>query len=159
MVEVCSCSPFRVAQGLHTCAIVLPFMAGSQQPAYEARMLPARAVVIIAMALAGLPAGADAAPASPAREAEPGKLVCLSQAQRRELVAARKVVPLATALRAVRGMADARVRRSSTKSDIINARLCRGPDGLVYRLTVLARDGKVVTLSVDAVSGKLVGGE
>jgi hypothetical protein len=139
---------------------VLPFMAGSQQPAYEAQMLPARAAVIIAMALAGLPAGADAAPASPvAREAEPGKLVCLSQAQRRELVAARKVVPLATALRAVRGMADARVRRSSTKSDIINARLCRGPDGLVYRLTVLARDGKVVTLSVDAVSGKLVGGE
>jgi uncharacterized membrane protein YkoI len=135
-------------------------MAGSPGQAYEATMLPARALVFAALVLAALPAGAAAAPAYPAaQDAGNEKPVCLSPAQRRELVAARKVVPLATAVRAVRGMAEARAKRGRTKGDIISARLCRGPDGLAYRLTVLARDGKVVRLTVDAVSGKLIGGE
>jgi uncharacterized membrane protein YkoI len=37
------------------------------------------------------------------------------------------------------------------------ARLCRGQNGLVYVLTVLARDGKVARIVVDAVKGTLVG--
>ena len=41
---------------------------------------------------------------------------------------------------------------------LVRARLCRGNDGLVYVLTVLARDGKVARLTVDAVKGTLVGG-
>jgi len=41
---------------------------------------------------------------------------------------------------------------------MVRARLCRGKDGLVYVLTVLARDGKVARITVDAVKGTLVGG-
>ena len=40
----------------------------------------------------------------------------------------------------------------------MSARLCRGSDGLVYVLTVLAHDGKVAQIVVDAVKGALVGG-
>jgi uncharacterized membrane protein YkoI len=41
---------------------------------------------------------------------------------------------------------------------IVRARLCHGPDGLVYVLTVLAHDGKVAQIAVDAIKGTLVGG-
>ena len=41
---------------------------------------------------------------------------------------------------------------------LVRARLCRRSEGLVYVLTVLARDGKVAQLTVDAVKGTLVGG-
>ena len=41
---------------------------------------------------------------------------------------------------------------------VVQARLCHGQDGLVYVLTVLAHDGKVVRVVVDAVKGTLVGG-
>ncbi len=41
---------------------------------------------------------------------------------------------------------------------VVRARLCHGPEGLVYVLTVLARDGKVARITVDAVKGTLVGG-
>ncbi len=41
---------------------------------------------------------------------------------------------------------------------VVRARLCRSDDGLVYVLTVLAHDGKVARLTVDAVKGTLVGG-
>jgi len=60
-----------------------------------------------------------------------------------------RVVRLATALRAA---------RSKVPGTLIRARLCHGNDGLVYVLTVLARDGKVTRLTVDAVKGSLVGG-
>jgi len=40
---------------------------------------------------------------------------------------------------------------------VVRARLCRGGGGLVYVLTILARDGKVARLKVDAVKGTLVG--
>jgi len=40
---------------------------------------------------------------------------------------------------------------------VVQARLCHGQDGLVYVLTVLARDGKVARMVVDAVKGTLVG--
>jgi uncharacterized membrane protein YkoI len=46
---------------------------------------------------------------------------------------------------------------------VVRARLCHndiaGKDGgLVYMLTVLAHDGKVARIAVDAVKGTLVGG-
>ena len=44
---------------------------------------------------------------------------------------------------------------------VIGARLCHGQsagqDGLVYLLTVLAHDGKVARITIDATSGVLVG--
>ena len=72
---------------------------------------------------------------------------CLDQRERR--AEAGKLIPLAAAMRA------ARARMPGT---VVRARLCRGNDGFVYVLTVLARDGKVARLTVDAVKGTLVGG-
>jgi uncharacterized membrane protein YkoI len=40
---------------------------------------------------------------------------------------------------------------------VVQARLCHGQDSLVYVLTVLARDGKVARIVVDAVKGTLIG--
>ncbi|MGH6675750.1 MAG: PepSY domain-containing protein [Xanthobacteraceae bacterium] len=40
---------------------------------------------------------------------------------------------------------------------VVRARLCRGKEGLVYVLTILARDGKVARLTVDAAKGTVVG--
>jgi uncharacterized membrane protein YkoI len=39
---------------------------------------------------------------------------------------------------------------------VVRARLCRQDNGLVYLLTMLTRDGKVVHTVVDATSGKVV---
>ncbi len=59
------------------------------------------------------------------------------------------MVHLATAMHAA---------KSRMPGTVVRARLCRGHDGLVYVLTVLAHDGKVARLTVDAVKGTLVGG-
>lgn len=40
---------------------------------------------------------------------------------------------------------------------VVRARLCRDKDRLVYVLTMLAHDGKVARLTVDAVKGTVVG--
>jgi uncharacterized membrane protein YkoI len=72
---------------------------------------------------------------------------CLDQRERH--AEAGKIIPLTAAMRT------ARARMPGT---VVRARLCRGSDGLVYVLTVLARDGKVARLTVDAVKGTLVGG-
>ena len=74
---------------------------------------------------------------------------CLDQKERRAEVESGRVVRLATALRAV---------RSKMPGTLVRARLCRGNDGLVYVLTVLAHDGKVARLTVDAAKGSLGGG-
>jgi uncharacterized membrane protein YkoI len=76
-----------------------------------------------------------------------GGHACLDQRERR--AEAGKFIPLAAAMRT------ARARMPGT---VVRARLCRGSDGLVYVLTVLARDGKVARITVDAVKGTLVGG-
>jgi uncharacterized membrane protein YkoI len=73
---------------------------------------------------------------------------CLDQKERKAVEESGKVIPLTTAMRA------ARKRASGT---LVQARLCHGSEGLVYVLTVLARDGKVARLTVDAVKGTLVG--
>jgi uncharacterized membrane protein YkoI len=85
---------------------------------------------------------------APVRGAEHGH-ACLDQKERRAEIESGRVVRLAAALRAA---------RSKVLGTLVRARLCHGNDGLVYVLTVLARDGKVVRLTVDAVKGSLVGG-
>jgi uncharacterized membrane protein YkoI len=85
---------------------------------------------------------------APVRAAELAH-VCLDQKERRAEVESGRLVRLDTALRAV---------RSKMPGTLVRARLCHGNDGLVYVLTVLARDGKVARLTVDAVKGSLVGG-
>ncbi len=73
---------------------------------------------------------------------------CLTPAQRRHVAASGKVVPLSKAIRAAR----------ARKTEVVDARLCKSPKGLVYLLTLLAQDGKVTRVAVDATSGKLSDG-
>jgi uncharacterized membrane protein YkoI len=76
---------------------------------------------------------------------------CLNKAEQRAAISNGQAVTLATAIRSVRGSVRGRGAR-----EVVRARLCREADGLVYVLTVLARDGKVTQMAVDATSGKVV---
>jgi uncharacterized membrane protein YkoI len=94
---------------------------------------------------------------SPARAEEASRPVppgaetmhCLDQKERRVEEESGHLVHLGAAMRVV---------RSRMPGTVVRARLCRNGDGLVYVLTVLAHDGKVARLTVDAVRGTLVGG-
>jgi hypothetical protein len=98
-----------------------------------------------ALAPAFVPARADEAAQPPVL---PGH-ACLNQKERRAETESGKLVRLDAAIRAARG------RMPGT---VVQARLCHGAEGLVYVLTVLAHDGKVARIAVDAVKGTLVGG-
>ncbi len=102
-------------------------------------MLARRILIVAALAV-----GPWASPAAAADEFH-----CLGKEQQRAAISSGKAVHLALALRAARGRAG---------GEVVKARLCDGPGGLVYRLTLLARDGKVTRVSVDAASGNIVGG-
>ncbi len=69
---------------------------------------------------------------------------CLNQKERRAETDSGKLIRLSAAMHA------AQRRLPGT---VVRARLCRGTDGLVYVLTVLAHDGKVARISVDAMKG------
>jgi uncharacterized membrane protein YkoI len=127
------------------------FRSGSQRSAYGKIMTSSArfamtAVAAIAFAQAVVPLHADdtAQPAPAATEP-----VCLNQKERRAEAETGKLVRLDAAMRT------ARARMPGT---VVRARLCHAQDGLVYVLTVLARDGKVAQIAVDAVKGSLVGG-
>jgi hypothetical protein len=90
----------------------------------------------------GASSGASGTPAAPAAP------VCLDQKERRAAIESGKVVQLATAMRAA---------RKRIQGILVRAVLCHGKEGLVYELTLLAHDGKVARLTVDAVKGTVVG--
>jgi uncharacterized membrane protein YkoI len=73
---------------------------------------------------------------------------CLGKEEQRAAVAANQAVPLTTAIQAA---------RERTGGEVVRARLCEDDSGLVYVLTVLPRDGKVVRVPVHAASGTVVG--
>lgn len=74
---------------------------------------------------------------------------CLSRAEQRAAIAAGEAIPLATARQML---------RQRMGGELVRARLCRESGRLVYRLTVLARDGKVRQVSIDATNGTVIGG-
>jgi uncharacterized membrane protein YkoI len=77
---------------------------------------------------------------------------CLNRAEQRAAISNGQAVTLATAIRSARGSVRGRGAR-----EVVRARLCRNEgEGLVYVLTLLARDGKVTHATVDATSGKVV---
>jgi uncharacterized membrane protein YkoI len=84
----------------------------------------------------------------PAVAADPP--ACLNQDQRRAAVASHRAIPLARAVRDI--------RRRAAGAEVVGARLCYLGSDLVYMLTVLARDGKVVHASVNAASGVIIDG-
>ncbi|HWV54050.1 hypothetical protein [Pseudorhodoplanes sp.] len=104
--------------------------------------------LILSASLAVAAFGASPAPAAELRMAEASAAQCLTPAQRRTVAASGKVVPLSKAIRAAR----------ARKIDVVDAKLCKGPKGFVYLLTLLAQDGKVTRATVDAASGLLTDG-
>ena len=74
---------------------------------------------------------------------------CLSQDERRAVIASHKAVPLGRAISVV---------KARIGGDVVKARLCRQERGLVYLLTVLAQSGKVTRARVDAADGQWLDG-
>ena len=72
---------------------------------------------------------------------------CLTKEQQRAAIASGKAVRLGQAVKAVR-----------RRGEVVRARLCEGGTGLVYMQRVLARDGTVTRVTVDATSGSVLSG-
>jgi hypothetical protein len=75
------------------------------------------------------------------------QLHCLTGDEQRTSIANGKTVPLATVIHSLH----------RAPKDVIKAQLCQEPDRLIYKLTLLGRDGKVKRAIVDATSGAVVG--
>jgi hypothetical protein len=103
---------------------------------------------IAALAVLTLAGARAEEPAHPAPSGAVSPNACLNQKERRAAIESGKLVHLDSAIQA------AKKRMPGT---VVRVRLCHGGEGLVYVLTVLARDGKVARLTVDAVKGTLVG--
>ena len=73
---------------------------------------------------------------------------CLTRAEQQTAVSGGHAVPLAAAIKTIHGHSRGR--------QVVRAQLCREPKGLVYVLTVLARDGKVTHARVEAANGSLI---
>jgi uncharacterized membrane protein YkoI len=87
------------------------------------------------------PAPALAAQPTPERE-------CYSAAQTRERIALHK---LAEPFRLMRNVAN------RFQAEAIGAKLCRWKEELVYELTLLRRDGRVIHVFTNAASGQVIG--
>src|SRR5262249_39736630 len=74
---------------------------------------------------------------------------CLSRAEQRAAIAVGEAIPLAVARRTLRQRAG---------GELVRARLCHDASRLIYLLTVLARDGKVRRVTVDATNGTVISG-
>jgi uncharacterized membrane protein YkoI len=108
----------------------------------DTRTIPAT-LLILAIALASVSAEEPLRPTHIGGEIP---YACLNQKERRALVESGAVIRLAAAMRVVRNIAP---------GTLVRARLCHGHEGLAYMLTVLAHDGKVTQVAVDAVKGTL----
>ena len=84
--------------------------------------------------------------AGSAQAAEPAHL-CLTEAEQRAAVASHRALPLAMV-----------IKRRRTKRDVVRVRLCRRGEHLVYVLTLLMPNGKVIRATVDAADGKRIKG-
>lgn len=92
-------------------------------------------------------------PGHPAHEAlhpvrAEAERTCLNQKERRAEIESGKLIRLSVA------MHEAKRRMPGA---VVRARLCHGHDGLVYVLTVLAHDGKVARIAIDAMKGTVAG--
>lgn len=76
-----------------------------------------------------------------------GDRSCLSYGDTAEIVASRRVI--------APGAAVVAARHAVPDGDILRASLCGKSDALVYRLTAIRTDGRVVRVTVDAPSGKV----
>ena len=71
---------------------------------------------------------------------------CLTKAEQRAAVDANRAISLVQAIKLL--------RQYRKHSEVVRVRLCQRDEKLVYVLTLLGRSGKVVNVTVDAVSGE-----
>ena len=74
-------------------------------------------------------------------------LHCLTGDEQRAAIANGKSMPLAAVIHTLR----------RAPKDVVKAQLCQEPERLIYKLTLLGRDGKVKRAIVDATNGAVVG--
>jgi len=106
-----------------------------------------RLIVICALAAAAVAAPVRAADGPPAHAAHHHG-TCLSKAEQRAAVASHEAISLAQAIRVLRS--------HGKHAEVVRARLCRRDEHLVYVLTLLSHNGKVIRTSVDAANGTLL---
>jgi uncharacterized membrane protein YkoI len=75
---------------------------------------------------------------------------CLNKTEQRAALAAHRSIPLAQAIKSSRD--------HGRPAEVVQAQLCHRGDGLVYVLTLLARNGKVTRATVDAATGSVISG-
>jgi uncharacterized membrane protein YkoI len=88
--------------------------------------------------------------AAPAMAADAPHRACLNKAEQRAAVASGLALPLAQVIKSLHD--------HGRRTELVRARLCRRGDGLVYVLTLLARNGKVTRATVDAANGEVING-
>jgi uncharacterized membrane protein YkoI len=88
--------------------------------------------------------------AAPALAAELPQHTCLNKAEQRAAVAEHRAIPLAQALKILHA--------HGRRTELVRARLCRHGDGLSYVLTLLAHNGKVTRVTIDAANGEVING-
>ena len=93
----------------------------------------------LSLLLIGLMAGS-------AQAAEPLHHLCLTEGEQRAAVASHRALPLAVVIKL----------RHRIKRDLVRVRLCRRGERLVYVLTLLTPNGKVIRRTVDAANGKRI---
>jgi uncharacterized membrane protein YkoI len=101
-----------------------------------------RFAIILALGLLAAPVNFAAAAGPPHRH-------CLTKAEQRAAVASHKAISLGRAIRSA--------HKHGRHSETLRARLCHRRGRLVYLLTLLTRNGKVLRVTVDAANGAIVG--
>ncbi len=86
--------------------------------------------------------------AEPAASAEAASITCLGRAAMEEAVASPDVVP------PTRAVHEARAGLGNV--ELVRVRLCRNRTTLMYIVTFLRRDGKIVPVQIDAASGRVL---
>ncbi len=84
-------------------------------------------------------------PDSRAKEGGPPGLECFSVAQTRQKIAQHRLAEPFPLMRA---------ESSANQADALSTRLCRNGELFLYEINLLRRDGRVIRVFIDAVSGK-----
>jgi len=98
------------------------------------------AVLILATFAAARAAGAEPHAAAP-------RLVCLSAAETRDEVKARKLLEPFAALK---------FAAQQRKAEALSAKLCHSGDEFIYEITLLHRDGRLARVQMKADTGKMI---
>ncbi len=107
--------------------------------------MPRMSTIVLALALAAVGAGLGRAGEPEARVAL--KSSCLPANETREEIKTHRLLEPFVALKTA---------AAQFKAEALSARLCRNGDEMVYEIALLHRDGRLVHVVTNAVTGKLI---